>query len=170
MPGGAILRTRAPLLLTALIGLWGAAHAFRAQPPDPGAIPIELRADIEPERRLSFQMPGWNPLQAVEAYSELTGRHLAPGRGRMVERVDRWSGGRLSAWRLLPPAPARPDSGVRFHADGRLSARELKEDLERAFRTNGLRTVALGTHAWRLESAPRASELQETFPSHDNTP
>jgi hypothetical protein len=82
-------------------------------------------------------------------YADLTGRELWPAAKPLPQKLDHLSGYRLSRWgwiKLTPP----PDSGIRYHRDGVLSATEAKEQLEAAFNRLGLASVQKGNAGFRL--------------------
>jgi hypothetical protein len=110
---------------------------------------ISLRPGLDPEEKLTASIDPNDLTKAVRMYVELTGRDLLPLRASWSERLDRAVGGRLSRWRILRPRP-RTDSGISYHRDGRLSAGELKEELEAVFRSAGLSPVAVGAGGFKL--------------------
>jgi hypothetical protein len=110
---------------------------------------IHLRPGLLPNQRITAVIDATNPPQACLIYSELTGRTLLPRSDGLLKRLNESLGGRLTRWHLIK-LPLAPDSGLRYHADGRFSAGELKENMEGIFDTSGLAPVAVGNNCFRL--------------------
>lgn len=122
---------------------------------------LPLRAGLDPEEKLTAFVDGSDVRSALLMYGELTGRERLPSAKSMLQKLDESCGYRLSRWRLVTPARA-PDTGVSWHRDGRLSARELKEQLETIFEENGLVIVPVQKTYFRAVLAP--------VPSHHAAP
>jgi hypothetical protein len=142
-----------------LLALLALAYSFQSTEVGAPSTEITLAHDFDPDRRLTFHMVAWDLPKAIYAYSELTGRDLTPQRSRFGQVLDRMTGGRLTAWRLIPPS-GKMDSGIAFHGDGRLTAAELKIELECAFATNGLYPAKVGTDSWRFGNVNAASRAE----------
>jgi hypothetical protein len=134
----------------------------KAPPPAPvsgggAAAPagIPLRAGLAPEEKLTALVDERNLPQALLMYAELTGRRLLPLTNSPLERLDDLAGGRLSRWRLVR-RPLPPNSGLSFHRDGRLSAVEVKEELEAVFARRGIRVEPVGAGYLRVVRPPGA--------------
>ncbi|MEW6158826.1 MAG: cation acetate symporter [Verrucomicrobiota bacterium] len=106
-----------------------------------------LRPDLTPESHITVP-PVTNVAQALGIYSDLTGRQLIPRTNRFPERLDELLKGKLSEWRLVQPAGVY-DSGVRVHADGALTAGDVKQKIETAFRDSGILLEPSGAEAFR---------------------
>jgi Na+(H+)/acetate symporter ActP len=127
-----------------------AAAALTNQLNFAGALP--LRPDLKPDQRVTISIGDpemMDMTRALAAYCELTGRVKLPVTNTFSESVDAMLGGRLTRWHVLHRT--RPSSWIQYHADGRLTASEAKQDLESFFRIHGILIVAEGTkHFWAL--------------------
>ncbi len=113
---------------------------------------LPLRSGLSGGDKLTLSMGEFSVGQGLEMYAELTGRRQVPRASSLGDRIDELFGGRLSRWHLIQ-RPQAQDSGIRYHADGRLSAGEAKEQLETLFRTNGLVVLAEGERYFRVVKA-----------------
>ena len=122
--------------------------------------PIPLRAGLPATQRLSATLSQANLGQLKSMYSELTGRMAIPRTDRVLQRLDDFSGTRLSRWHLVN-LPAAPDSGLRYHADGPWRAQELKEEIESRFAAGGFCAVPEGAKSFRLVPVSSAAGENE---------
>jgi hypothetical protein len=112
---------------------------------------IRLRPDLSPDQRLTAHIDAQDVAKCLLMYTELTGRKLWPITNSLASRLDESSGGRLSSWKWISPAP-QPDSGIRYHADGMLRAAEAKETLEAALTHANLQLLPVGTKYLRVQT------------------
>jgi hypothetical protein len=143
------------LLVAALALLW-----ILGNRPDekelPGATNIGLRPGLPPGQRLTAQINERDVEKCLVMYLELTGRRLWPATNRIALELDDATGGRLTRWKWISPSP-RPDSGITYHADGALTAAEVKDRVEAVLDRANLRVVPVGTKYLRVQSKPAAA-------------
>jgi hypothetical protein len=134
-----------------LLGLAIVRHFRHAAQGNPGvsSASIPLRTGLTPGQHVTVGSQPTNVAQALLIYSDLTGRTLLTRTNRFSERLDAWTGGRLSSWGFVR-RPIPPDSGITFHADGLYTAAEIKKSVEQLFRTNGLAVIADGQRHLRI--------------------
>ncbi len=137
------LTTKAAKNAAAAIGKQSAAGASSS---------IALRADLPPDTRMTANLDSPNPTQALSVYSELTGRRLETSTNSTAEKLDDLLAGSLSRLKIISRA-ATPDSGVRVHGDGAMTAAEVKAAIETHLRTNGLALVPVGAKGFAVEKA-----------------
>jgi Na+(H+)/acetate symporter ActP len=128
---------------------------------------IPLRADLAPTDHLTAPLnSNLTVSQAVNIYADLTGRLPLPRTNGLAEKLDDVSGGQLSRWRIIKPAPA-PDSGITVHGDGYFTAEQAKKAVETFFRTNGFVAMAEGKRHFKLE--PVAADVRSLTLSSGNS-
>ncbi|MBM3835701.1 MAG: cation acetate symporter [Verrucomicrobia bacterium] len=130
-----------------------AAAALTNSPPSPK---IALRSDLSPDQRMTVHLTVTNLSQALAIYGDLTGRQSGPHTNGL-EKLDDLLRGQLSRWSLIQRS-AVPDSGVRVHGDGQLTANEVKEGLEAFFKTNGVALVPEGARHFRVEQGNKSAQ------------
>jgi cation/acetate symporter len=125
---------------------------------------LPLRPDLKPDQRVTVgigDLEVMDMTRALAAYCELTGRVKLPVTNTFSESVDAMLGGRLTRWHVLHRT--RPSSWIQYHADGRLTAGEAKQDLESLFRTHGILIVPEGTkHFWALPGSGSEPDWKAT--------
>jgi hypothetical protein len=90
---------------------------------------------------------------------EITGRQMLPHTESLAERLDDWLGGKLSRSQYIRSAPS-PDTGVRVHRDGSMTAPELLALATEICATNGVTLVPVGERYFRaVNSATFCTEV-----------
>jgi Na+(H+)/acetate symporter ActP len=127
-----------------------AAAAIGKQSAGGAASSIGLRADLPPDTRMTVNLDSPNAAQALAVYADLTGRRVETSTNSTAEKLDDLLAGSLSKLKIISRAAA-PDSGVRVHGDGAMTAVEVKAAIESHLRTNGLALVPVGAKAFAVE-------------------
>jgi Na+(H+)/acetate symporter ActP len=104
---------------------------------------IPLRADLSPDRKMTvnLDLADTNLIRIPEAlliYEDLTGRKQLPRTETLSERMDDFSGGRLSRWHWVKRTGPRALDHISYHVDGLWSATEVKDWVERVFKNSGI--------------------------------
>jgi hypothetical protein len=161
MRKGRLLPQAAPaIFLTALLSS-AALWRFSANPTETGSTKapvISLRADLQPDQRLTAQIDEKDLRKCLLMYMELTGRRIWPDTNGLGASLDEATGGRLSRWKLVAPVP-QFDSGISFHGDGVLSAAETKAALEKGLTRANLQLVPVGKKYFRIQLLPATRPL-----------
>lgn len=136
-------------------------HANPTTTESASASGIALRPGLRPDQRLTAHIDDADLPRCLLMYMELTGRKVWPNTNRLASSLDEATGGRLTRWRLIAPAP-QPDSGISFHADGALTAAETKVLVEAALTRANVQVTPVGRQHFRIGKAgPPNSEQKD---------
>jgi cation/acetate symporter len=108
---------------------------------------LPLSPTLSPDDKATAHMDSLTVPQGLLIYGELIGRRLLPDNKSIGEKWDDFSGGRLSRWHIVNPAP-RPAPGIVFHRDGLSTVSDIKSALENFFTANHLVFAPEGTRGF----------------------
>jgi hypothetical protein len=115
----------------------------------PGDFP--LRADLNPEQRVTAHVSETNMPEALEMYAELTGRRWLRATNTAIANVGLVAKDRMAAWGWIRRVPK--SGTIQYHADGAKTALEVKQELEMLFKRKEVIVIAQGEKAFKISSS-----------------